>query len=140
MMPIDEMTHDELRREIAERLGWRDLDITTWWEESYESDPYEAEILTGTSPLGNTKVRVPNWPEDANAALELCRQIALDTQWVFSLTWVWNEPKPYGWSVFFEHRTDELAYLHLHYGHAATPALACARSALAALRDTEASS
>jgi hypothetical protein len=58
-MNYEQMTDNELRHEIAERLGWDHLD-------------WEGDILFGHNPHGTHQLELtPNWPQDANDALEL---------------------------------------------------------------------
>ncbi len=56
---------DELRRRIAERLGWRDFETQKQWVETWY-DTYEDEQLFGVDPDGAERM-VPDWPRDANA-------------------------------------------------------------------------
>lgn len=68
---ISELSADELRREIAERLGWTDIQPFSYWEEDYY-DTREVHTLRGMSPRGNAQTLVPDWPADPGAALALC--------------------------------------------------------------------
>lgn len=52
------MTNDELRRAIAERLGWKE-------------DPGWNKVGTWVAPDGTLWHHCPNWPEDIKEALTL---------------------------------------------------------------------
>jgi hypothetical protein len=55
----EQMTDDELRHEIAERLSWDHLD-------------WEGDILFGHNPHGTHQLELtPNWPQDANDMIAL---------------------------------------------------------------------
>jgi hypothetical protein len=99
MSDYEQMTDDELRAEIARRFGWhivRQSEQTGYFladsEDNIHFGCYEHDLLTVIErygPFGMLKM-IPNWPKDANAALELCgeshvclgrRVIVDDTRW-----------------------------------------------------------
>lgn len=64
LKPVESMTADELRREIAERKGWTDLHVSTGFRSGqlFARQPeYPKEPRTET----------PDWPRDLNAAWKL---------------------------------------------------------------------
>ena len=71
---IAAMSDDELRRVIAEMLGWSEIEEYDYWYEDYGSDGW-ITTLRGTHK-GESGVQVPNWPTDANAALALVEGVA----------------------------------------------------------------
>lgn len=157
MKRVEELSKEELCREIAEQLrivpeigsepdkegfAFYDfirngeecieysyvyaLDVEDAWSEAWQPDP----------ECGNTAL--PNWARDTNKTLKLCYQIAYDHHWLFSLIWSMNGDKDGRWLACFENRVDEHTYETLYHGSASDPALACARSALLALRGPDA--
>lgn len=78
-----ELTEDDLRREIAERIGWRMEPIG-----EFEGKEHFAllrpdgtrHVYNGCEVLVTDSAHafpaLPNWPEDSGAALELCMEIA----------------------------------------------------------------
>lgn len=62
MKSINEMTPDEIRIEIAERLGWSGKEVL-------------GECFIFRDPKGHTKPDYPNWPTDIAAAWGLVEEI-----------------------------------------------------------------
>lgn len=106
MKPIDEMTNDDLRREIAERRGWRTerrTDLSGWRTMFRVIEPNGEPV----SPTWHTSAdtawryalipgRVSNWPEDVKAALGL-----------FQDSYVQIEHRMGQWRVSPNYLTDE---------------------------------
>jgi hypothetical protein len=76
---MSEPTNDELRRQIAERLGYQGI---------YGHD----ERLMGFQPNSHWEI-LPNWPEDLNAAARDCLTRMPD----FGLYWL---PKAQQWGIY----------------------------------------
>jgi hypothetical protein len=91
MTDYEQMTDTELQRVIAERLGW------TCKTESHGSRTvhklytpaghYMVQVWTqgGSSVWSNLVEYLPNWPQDANTALELLNKFM-----TLSITIEWN--------------------------------------------------
>ena len=74
----EQMSNDELREEIADRLGWVNLD----WDDN---------TLFGDNPSGmHNPENTPNYPQDCNAALELLKDMPeYVLQWS-AICWQWR--------------------------------------------------
>lgn len=68
------MTNDEMRKAIAEHLGWSHVHV-------YSEDG-QAPIVCGTPPSHPYLSKVPNWPEDLNAMAEVEEVIKASHLWV----------------------------------------------------------
>lgn len=68
MKPVEEMAPDEMRSEIAERLGYANVRMAIM------PGQVRKRLVGDYSPTVVTAI--PNWPEDSGAALELCMEIA----------------------------------------------------------------
>jgi len=146
--PVEELTIKELKNEIAERLGWKlenrhypteiggrtvNLRPSSWIVTRPDGSEVELFVQDRFSQYA-FEALLRDWSEDVNAALEVCQQIAYGHHWLFSLIWSMNGDKDGRWLACFENRVDEYTYENLYHGSASDPALACARSALLALR------
>lgn len=60
---------DDLQRFIATQLGWRELEMSSYWDESYD-DVSQVHCLFGTSPTGNYRP-LPAWTTSVDVALTL---------------------------------------------------------------------
>lgn len=115
MTPADiaALTPDQLRRRIADRLGWHDFQLSRLssllW--AYEGDD-------------TTKSPVPDWHEDANAALALVDGIEDATLTLCGPGW------PHKWEASIP-RPRRFEYLEYVTAYADTPALAICRAWLA---------
>lgn len=126
---ISTMTPDAMRREIAERLGWHvERDGSRCYMFSSDNElmttlGYPDEDTAWTYTIRSN--RIPDWPADPGAALELCLRIAQGKPWdvlVGELT--------SGYYAWFVIGSEEVMHV---FGD--TPALALSRLALAALRN-----
>jgi hypothetical protein len=68
---LAQMSDEDLRRVIAELVGWSELENYEYWAANYDGDGW-VTTLRGTLS-GYDLVEVPDWPRDANAALELLK-------------------------------------------------------------------
>jgi hypothetical protein len=59
---VHELTNDELRREIAEALGWREVTL-------------KGQYLRGIHPGAGYELRVPEWATEFGAACGLCVKV-----------------------------------------------------------------
>jgi hypothetical protein len=59
----EQMTDAELQREIAERRGWTEIIF---------SSPFLVGREPGNIRPNENRYIIPNWPQNANVALELC--------------------------------------------------------------------
>src|SRR5690606_20360036 len=64
---LHDLTDDALRRHLAERLGWRNLRATDYWQEGYYSTDHITDALEGIPPDGDGMALVPDWPTDEGA-------------------------------------------------------------------------
>lgn len=69
MSDYGKMTDDELRRVIAERLGWTEIEEVSYWAEGYDFTA-EQKTLTGKRGM-HSDIPVPDWPQSVDAALTL---------------------------------------------------------------------
>lgn len=112
MKPINELSADELRREIGKHLGYNVRSEYLVW---YLADD------------GYTR-KLPDWPADAGVVLALCLYIGARHDWELVMISVNGVS-----SAQFVNATDYAVYGEI----ADTPALALARLALATLRAQE---
>jgi hypothetical protein len=84
---MSDPTNDELRRRIAEMLGWLFV--------KQVRDPIDSHLFLEGSPPGNIHVThvLPKWPEDLNAAARDCLTRMPD----FGLYWL---PKAQQWEIY----------------------------------------
>ena len=138
---ISTMTPDAVRKEIADRLGWTDLEEHTYWEEDYY-DTREVTAIEATPPHTDRTNRrlLPDWPNDPAAALELCEQIAFERDYKLLLYW-FNAEKIARLRERFCPNTKMTMFVDisdlsvLYIGEADETSFALARLALTALRN-----
>lgn len=97
-----------LDREIAERLGWTNIEPVSYWEETYY-DTYEVHALRGQSPGSHSDDSLlPAYSTDANAALQLVSN--LPSPAIFTLQLRTNRNGEEGWRAWIDmdinRRTD----------------------------------
>ena len=124
-LPIgtEQMTKEDLRRKIAEVLGWTEVAILTA-QEIHPSSPAPILILMGVPPGADRRLKVPDWPDDPGAALALCLEIG-----EVAIGEERGDPQvgaPHGYFAHFGNNPRGVKY-------ATTPSEALARLALAAL-------
>lgn len=100
-------------RAIAERLGWRDIEPVTYWEETYY-DTYEVHTLRGKPPgYDHADNLLPHYSADLNAAMTLAEPYAIQ------LNSVHGNKGRIGYKVTIQDSEGQAGI-----GHADTPALA----------------
>jgi len=130
-MTTNKRTDAQITRALAERLGWRDLEL-------HEGSP---SGLLGWR--GEYFLTVPDWLHDTNAALALCLDIARGRGWevkVLPLPLKGVNTNNTGYdAAFVPFFGWEKSYIeHVFTTHADTPARALALLALKALAALEA--
>lgn len=118
MKPVEEMAPDEMRSEIAERLGYANVRM------AIVPGQVRKRLVGDYSPTVVTAI--PNWPEDKGAALELCTVLASERQWALEL--IIHEDRSVGVSFHVDYHPRARA------GSDGAVALALTRLALVALR------
>lgn len=84
MTDFSTMTDGELRRWIAERLGWTEIKEELSRMRDLEGEPIS--VWAGRDTSGEVEY-IPDWPNDANAALELFKQFhGIGLEW-FNNRW-----------------------------------------------------
>lgn len=151
--------HQGLRQRLAEKLGWRVMEFNTPWSGHFGGEYKTVNVWYAVVPPGEDKprhkvfrsvtpeyawftamyygdedwagMRIPDWPNDPGAAIELCLEIAKRSDMELRVS-----PAKHGIAVSF----SPLGLGHIRWSYEAagtTPAEALSRLALAALEEGE---
>ena len=74
------MTDLDVQRRIGELTGWRNIEMDSYWHETYD-DVEEVHCLFGISPAHGERRPLPDWIGNEGVALVSVMEVAHKQQW-----------------------------------------------------------